>query len=46
MLLRVSMANAGPLPQAELLAMYRRLIAATKALEAQDRRRRETSDDG
>jgi chorismate mutase/prephenate dehydratase len=38
-LLRVSMANAGPLPQADLLAMYRRLIAATKALEAQDRRR-------
>ena len=37
-LLRVSMANAGPLPQADLLAMYRRLIAATKALEAQDRR--------
>ena len=43
-LLRVTMANAGPLPQAELLAMYRRLIAATKALEAQDRRRREPSD--
>lgn len=38
-LLRVSMANAGPLPQADLLAMYRRLIAATKALEAHDRRR-------
>ena len=38
-LLRVTMANAGPLPQADLLAMYRRLIAATKALEAQDRRR-------
>ena len=38
-LLRVSMANAGPLPQADLLAMYRRLIAATKALEAQDRHR-------
>jgi chorismate mutase/prephenate dehydratase len=43
-LLRVSMANAGPLPQADLLAMYRRLIAATKALEAQDRLR-EASDD-
>ena len=38
------MANAGPLPQADLLAMYRRLVAATKALEAQDRRR-EASDD-
>ena len=44
-LLRVTMANAGPLPQADLLAMYRRLIAATKALEARDRRR-EASDDG
>ena len=43
-LLRVTMANAGPLPQADLLAMYRRMIAATKALEAQDRRR-EASDD-
>jgi chorismate mutase / prephenate dehydratase len=43
-LLRVSMANAGPLPQADLLAMYRRLIAATKELEAHDRRR-EASDD-
>ena len=43
-LLRVSMANAGPLPQADLLAMYRRLIAATKALEAQDRRGEATDD--
>ena len=43
-LLRVTMANAGPLPQADLLAMYRRLIAATKALESQDRSR-EASDD-
>ena len=43
-LLRVSMANSGPLPQADLLAMYRRLIAATKALEARDRDR-EASDD-
>ena len=31
------MANAGPLPQADLLALYRRLIAATRALEARDR---------
>lgn len=38
-LLRVSMANAGPLPQADLLAIYRRLIAATRRLEAADRRR-------
>jgi chorismate mutase/prephenate dehydratase len=37
-LLRVSMSNEGPLPQADLLAMYRRLIAATRALEAADRR--------
>jgi chorismate mutase/prephenate dehydratase len=43
-LLRVSMANAGPLAQADLLAMYRRLIAATRALEAQDRRQ-DGSDD-
>jgi chorismate mutase/prephenate dehydratase len=43
-LLRVSMANGGPLPQADLLAMYRRLIAATKALEARDRRREATDD--
>jgi chorismate mutase / prephenate dehydratase len=43
-LLRVTMANAGPLPQADLLAMYRRLIAATRAIEARDRRRGEPSD--
>ena len=36
-LLRVSMANVGPLPQADLLAIYRRLMAATRALEARDR---------
>jgi chorismate mutase/prephenate dehydratase len=38
-LLRVTMANTGPLPQAELLALYRRLMAATRALEARDRER-------
>jgi chorismate mutase / prephenate dehydratase len=38
-LLRVSMANAGPLPQADLLAIYRRLIAASRRLEAADRAR-------
>jgi chorismate mutase/prephenate dehydratase len=38
-LLRVTMANTGPIPQADLLAIYRRLIAATRALEAQDRAR-------
>ena len=38
-LLRVSMANEGPLPQADLLALYRRLFAATRTLEARDRAR-------
>jgi chorismate mutase/prephenate dehydratase len=38
-LLRVTMANPGPLPQADLLAIYRRLIAATRALEKRDRSR-------
>ena len=33
-LLRVAMANEGPLPQADLLAIYRRLFRATRALEA------------
>ena len=39
-LLRVSMANAGPTPQADLLAIYRRLIAAARSLEARERDRR------
>jgi chorismate mutase/prephenate dehydratase len=38
-LLRVTMANRGPLPQADLLALYRRLMIATRALEARDRKR-------
>ena len=38
-LLRVTMANAGPLGQADLLALYRRLMTATRALEARDRAR-------
>ena len=38
-LLRVTMANDGPMPQADLLAMYRRLFAATRALERRDRER-------
>jgi hypothetical protein len=38
------MANAGPLPQADLLAIYRRLIAATRALEASDRKRESRRD--
>ncbi len=42
-LLRVSMANAGPLPQADLLALYRRLFTATRELERRDRERSEDS---
>jgi chorismate mutase/prephenate dehydratase len=38
-LLRVTMANQGPLPQADLLAVYRRLMAASRGLEASDRAR-------
>lgn len=38
-LLRVTMANEGPMPQADLLAMYRRLMAATRFLERRDRTR-------
>ena len=46
-LLRVTMANQGPLAQADLLALYRRLMAATRALEARDRERAATrSGDG
>ena len=38
-LLRVSMANTGPTPQADLLAVYRRLFAVARALEERDRTR-------
>jgi chorismate mutase/prephenate dehydratase len=38
-LLRVSMANAGPMAQADLLAIYRRLMTATRRLESRDRAR-------
>lgn len=38
-LLRVTMANTGPMPQAELIAVYRRLIAVARSLEARDRSR-------
>jgi chorismate mutase/prephenate dehydratase len=38
-LLRVTMANTGPMPQADLLAIYRRLMAVTRALETRDRGR-------
>jgi chorismate mutase/prephenate dehydratase len=36
-LLRVAMANTGPLTQADLLSIYRRIVAATRGLEARDR---------
>jgi chorismate mutase/prephenate dehydratase len=36
-LLRVAMANEGPLPQADLVDVYRRLIDALVALEEADR---------
>jgi chorismate mutase / prephenate dehydratase len=38
-LLRVTMANAGPMPQADLLAVYRRLIAVARSLATRDRNR-------
>ena len=39
-LLRVSMANVGPTPQADLLAVYRRLFAVARSLERRDRTRK------
>ena len=45
-LLRVSIANGGPLPQADLLAIYRRLIASVRSLEASERERRRRDEDG
>ena len=39
-LLRVAMANAGPLSQADLLSIYRRIVSATRAAEHRDRDRR------
>ena len=45
-LLRVTMANAGPLAQGDLLALYRRLMAATRTLEARDRARPDATTDG
>ncbi|HET9613684.1 MAG TPA: chorismate mutase [Candidatus Limnocylindrales bacterium] len=38
-LLRVSMANNGSMPQADLLAVYRRLFAVARSLERRDRTR-------
>ena len=37
-LLRVTIANEGPTPQADLLAIYRRLFAVARSLEVRDRR--------
>lgn len=36
-LLRVAMANAGPISQADLLSIYRRIVSATRTLESKDR---------
>jgi len=38
-LLRVTIANEGPIPQEDLLAIYRRLIDATRGLEDRDQER-------
>jgi chorismate mutase/prephenate dehydratase len=38
-LLRVSMANGGPTPQADLLAIFKRLFAVARRLERNDRTR-------
>jgi len=43
-LLRVSIANDGPMPQVDLLAVYRRLIASARALETAERERLERDD--
>jgi len=45
-LLRVSIHNEGPTPQADLLGIYRRLIASARALEARERDRLRRDDEG
>jgi chorismate mutase / prephenate dehydratase len=45
-LLRVSIANEGPLPQADLIAIYRRLIASARELETRDRAREDGQSEG
>lgn len=45
-LLRVAMTNDGPLPQPDLLAVYRRLILATRRLEVAERRRQRAATGG
>lgn len=36
-LLRVAMGNAGPLAQADLLSVYRRVVSVTRGMESRDR---------
>lgn len=45
-LLRVSIHNEGPTPQADLLAIYRRLIASARSLELAERARLRHDEDG
>lgn len=45
-LLRVSIANAGPTPQSDLLSIFRRLIASARALEAAERDRLRRDEEG
>ncbi|HKF85226.1 MAG TPA: chorismate mutase [Candidatus Limnocylindrales bacterium] len=45
-LLRVAMSNGGPMTQADLLSVYRRIVAATRTVETKDRGRDERSRDG
>ena len=45
-LLRVAMANPGPLPQADLVSIYRRIVSATRGLESRDRGYDDGSRDG
>ncbi|HTK45374.1 MAG TPA: chorismate mutase [Patescibacteria group bacterium] len=44
-LLRVSIANEGPMAQVDLLAVYRRLIASARVLETAERKRLERDED-
>ena len=45
-LLRVTIANGGPTPQADLLAIFRRLIASARSLETAERDRVRRDDEG
>ena len=45
-LLRVSIANEGPMSQVDMLAIYRRLIASARALEMAERERLRRDDEG